>query len=264
MHNSVDRSAMTGPLACCGGAPGPAQTAPPHGSTAGRLRAVVGAALVMLALPLAACGTTDDAADAAASSRAPAAAENWNFEAGDLRGWRTEAAGSGAWHVYRDGATAPDPSDSDANFPFAVPDPPEGKFAAVTDMSAPGRRILYRDIKPTGAQRLRLTLFYDNVVVGKFSAPRTLRFDERRPNQQFRIDVIDPSAPITSMTSRAVLATVFRTAPGDPTQIAPTAKTFDLARWADRTIRLRFAQVDNRGPLRAGIDDVRLEARAQS
>ena len=105
MHRSVYRSVMTAPLP-------------------GGLRAVLGAALVMLALPLAACGTTDDAADAAASSRAKAAADNWNFEAGDFRGWRTEAAGSGGWHVYRDGATAPDPSDSDPNFPFAVPDPP--------------------------------------------------------------------------------------------------------------------------------------------
>jgi hypothetical protein len=126
-------------------------------------------------------------------------------------------------------------------------------------MSGPGRRILYRDIEPTGSQRLRLTLFYDNQAVGRFSSPRTLQFDERRPNQQFRIDVMDPSAPIASMTSRAVLATLFRTAPGDPAQFAPTAKTFDLSRWADRTIRLRFAQVDNRGPLRAGIDDVRLD-----
>jgi hypothetical protein len=39
----------------------------------------------------------------------------------------------------------------------------------------------------------------------------------------------------------------------------PTTRMFDLSRWAGSTIRLRFAQVDNRGPLRAGIDDVRLE-----
>jgi hypothetical protein len=254
MRRSVDRSAVTGPLACCGSAPRMAS----RRLTAGRLRAVVGAALVMLALPVAACGTTDDAADAAAS-RATVAADNWDFEAGDLRAWRTEAAGSGAWHAYRDGATAPDPINSDPDVPFAVPDPPEGKFAAVTDMSAPGRRILYRDVKPTGAQRLRLTLFYDNLAVGRFSTPRTLHFDERRPNQQFGIDVMNPSAPIASMSRRAVLATVFRTAQGDPAQIAPTTKTFDLSRWAGRTIRLRFAQVDNRGPLRAGIDAVRLD-----
>jgi hypothetical protein len=120
-------------------------------------------------------------------------------------------------------------------------------------------RRRYRDVDLSGPQRLRLALFYDNHVVGEFSTPRTLEFDERRPNQQLRIDVIDPSAPIASMSRRAVLATVFRTAAGDPARIGPTTTTFDLSRWADRTIRLRFAQVDNRGPLRAGIDDVRLE-----
>ena len=75
---------------------------------------------------------------------------------------------------------------------------PEGTFAAVTDMSAPGRRILYRDIKPTGPQRLRLTVFYDNQVVGEFSTPRTLEFERRGPNQQFRIDVVNYSGPPTT------------------------------------------------------------------
>jgi hypothetical protein len=259
MDVSVDRNALTQALACDRGAPELAGTAPPRACAAGRLRAVLSAALVMLAFPLAACGGTRDAADSPASTRAAASAENWNFEAGDFGGWRTVAAGSGAWHVYRDGATPPDPTDSDPNFPFAVPDPPEGRFAAVTDMSAAGRRILYRDLDLSGPQRLRLTVFYDNHAVGEFSTPRTLEFEGRGPNQQFRIDVMDPSAPIDAMSGRAVLATVFRTACGDPARIAPTTKTFDLSRWAGRTIRLRFAQVDNRGPLRAGIDDVRLE-----
>jgi hypothetical protein len=259
MDTSVDRNALTRALACGRGAPDLAATAPPRACAAGRLRAVLSAALVMLAFPLAACGGTGDAADAAASTRAAASAENWNFEAGDFSGWRTVAAGSGAWHVYRDGATPPDPTDSDPNFPFAVPDPPEGRFAAATDMSAPGRRILYRDVDLSHPQRLRLTVFYDNHVVGKFSTPRTLEFEGCEPNQQLRIDVMDPSAPIDAMSGRAILATVFRTASGDPARIGPTTKTFDLSRWAGRTIRLRFAQVDNRGPLRAGIDDVRLE-----
>ena len=278
MDVSVDRIALTRALACGRGAPDVARTAPPRACAAGRFCAVLSAALVMLAIPFAACGGTGDDADSPASTPAadddspastpaadddspastPAAAGagNWNFEAGDLSGWRTVAAGSGAWHVYRDGTTPPDPTDSDPNIPFTVPDPPEGKFAAVTDMSDAGRRILYRDIKPTGAQRLRLTLFYD--TGGELSAPRTLEFDER-PNQQFRIDVMDPSAPIDAMSGRAVLATVFRTVAGDPARIGPMTKTFDVSRWAGRTVRLRFAQVDNNGPFRAGIDDVRLE-----
>jgi hypothetical protein len=224
-----------------------------------RLHAVLSATPVILAAFFAACGGTRDAAQTGASTRAAAGAENWSFEAGDFGGWRTVAGGSGAWHVYRDGASPPDPTDSDLKFPFAVPDPPVGDFAAVTDMSAPGRRILYRDVDLTGSRRLRLTVFYDNHVVGEFATPRTLEFEGSGPNQQFRIDVIDPSAPVDAMGGRAVLATVFRTAAGDPARIGPTLKTFDLSRWAGSTIRLRFAQVDNRGPLRAGVDDVRLE-----
>jgi hypothetical protein len=224
-----------------------------------RARAILTAALVIFATFFASCGGRRDAADGDASTRAARAAGNWNFELGDLSGWRTLAAGSGAWHVYRDGATTPDPTDSDPNFPFAVPAPPEGNFAAVTDMSGPGRRILYRDVDLNGRERLRFTVFYDNDAVGKFSTPRMLRYEGREPNQQLRIDIIDPSAPVHAMTRDAVLATVFRTASGDPARIAPTTKTFDLSRWAGSTIRLRFAQVDNLGPLRAGIDDVRLE-----
>ena len=56
-----------------------------------------------------------------------------------------------------------------------------------------------------------------------------------------------------------VLATIFTTAAGDPQQLAPKTITFDLSQWEGKKVRLRFAQVDNRGPLRAGIDDVRLE-----
>jgi hypothetical protein len=223
------------------------------------LRVVLSAALVMLALTSAACGGGRDAADATATIRAATGDPNWNFEAGDFRGWHPVGAGSGRWHVYRDGATPPDPADSDPNSPFAVPDPPEGKFAAVTDMSGPGRRILYRYLELHGRQRLRLTVFYDNREIGEFSTPRTLAFEGRRPNQQFRIDVMDPSAPIEAMSGRAVLATLFRTAPGDPARIEPTTKTFDLSRSAGRTVRLRFAQVDNRGPFRVGIDGLRLE-----
>jgi hypothetical protein len=260
MHPGVERKALTWTLACGRGSPEPGRAAPPRVGAAGRLRGVLSAALVMLALALAACGSTEDGAEATTSPRGVAGGENWNFETGDFRGWRTAAHGSGAWHVYRDGATPPDRTDSDPNFPFAMPDPAEGRFAAVTDMSAAGRRILYRNVQLNGPQRLRLTLFYDNHVVGEFSTPRTLAFEGCRPNQQFRIDVMDPSAPIDSMSRRAILATLFRTAAGDPEQVRPTTKTFDLSRWADRAVRLRFAQVDNRGPLRAGIDDVRLEA----
>jgi hypothetical protein len=40
-----------------------------------------------------------------------------------------------------------------------TPSRPEGRYAAVTDMTAPGDRILYRDIKLHGSTKLTFTVF---------------------------------------------------------------------------------------------------------
>lgn len=184
------------------------------------------------------------------------AAENWNFESGDFAGWRTLAFGSGAWHVYEDGTTPPDPADSDPRIVFKVPAPPEGNAAAVTDMHDAGTRILHRMLKLDGRFMLRLTIFYEGSA--KFFSPPSLDFSLAEPNQQFRIELIDPTVPVTSMARKHVLATIFRTSPGDPETLRPHEVTADLSRWAGQTVRLRLAQVDNRGPLRAGVDNLRL------
>lgn len=197
------------------------------------------------------------AAAAADGSADHGAAGNWNFETGDFTGWHTTAKGDGAWRVYADGRTPPVPADSDPNFPFSVPQPSEGKFAAVTDMSGPGARILYRDVRLHGRVTLRMTLFYVNV--GDLASPRSLRFGMRKPNQQFRVDLMDPAAPLDSVAAQHVLRSIFRTAPGDPDRLAPRTVAVDLSRWANTKIRIRVAQVDNQGPMRAGVDDVGLQ-----
>jgi hypothetical protein len=179
-----------------------------------------------------------------------------DFESGTLAGWKVERAGAGGWFVYTNGKTAPNPSESDPNVPFAVPDPAQGKFAAVTDMNGPGRRILYRDIKLDGRYTLQCTVFYVNT--GGFVSPETLDF-ESSENQQFRIDIISPSAPLESLAAAHVLTNIFRTSPGDADRREPAAVTADLSKWEGQTVRLRLAGVDNRGPLRAGVDNIRLE-----
>jgi hypothetical protein len=60
-----------------------------------------------------------------------------DFESGALTDWRAIGSGSGGWFVYTNGKKAPDPARSDPNAPFDLPDPPQGKFAAVTDMILP-------------------------------------------------------------------------------------------------------------------------------
>jgi CubicO group peptidase (beta-lactamase class C family) len=179
-----------------------------------------------------------------------------NFESGALTDWQAVGSGSGGWFVYSDGRKAPDPTQSDPNAPFNVPDPPQGKFAAVTDMNGPGTRILFRDVRLDGRFTLHMTAFY--VGTGLISNPPALAYDTPEENEQFRIDLVRPSAPIDSVAKADVLLNVFHTSPGEFSR-PPTAVSVDVSRWAGQTVRLRFAQADNRGPLRVGVDNIRFE-----
>jgi D-alanyl-D-alanine carboxypeptidase len=180
-----------------------------------------------------------------------------DFESGAMTGWQAVGGGSGGWFVYSDGHKAPDPAQSDPNVPFDVPDPPQGRFAAVTDMNGPGTRILYRDLRLDGRFTLQMTVFYENT--GPFSSPATLAHDAPEANQQFRIDLVDPSAPIDSVAKGDVLVNLFHTSPGDAAFRQPTDVSVNVSAWAGRTVRLRLAGTDNQGPLRAGVDNIRFE-----
>ena len=177
-----------------------------------------------------------------------------DFESGTLNDWRAATGGSGGWFVYADGQTAPDPAQSDPNVPFDLPDPPQGELAAVTDMNGPGTRILYRDLTLDGRFTVHLTVFYASSA--PFRSPETLAYDGSEPNQQFRIDLVDPSAPIDSLAEGDVLVNVFHTSPGDPNRLEPTEVSVDVSRWAGETVRLRLAAADNSGPLRVGVDNI--------
>jgi hypothetical protein len=187
----------------------------------------------------------------------PASKASEDFESGTLANWRVEQRGAGGWFSYSNGKAAPDAARSDPNVPFDVPDPPQGKVAAVTDANGPGRRILYRDITLDGRYRLHLTVFYVNF--GTFSAVTTSSRNTLSDEQQYRIDIVSASAAVDSMVKEHVLATVFQGQPGDPSRRSPTEVTVDLSPWAGQTIRLRLVCADNQGPLRAGVDDIRFE-----
>jgi D-alanyl-D-alanine carboxypeptidase len=180
-----------------------------------------------------------------------------DFESGTITGWQAVGGGSGGWFVYSNGHKAPDPAQSDPNAPFDVPDPPQGRFAAVTDMNGPGTRILYRDLRLEGRFSLQLSVFYTGS--GPLSSPATLAYDTPEANQQFRIDLVGPAAPIDSVAKDDVLANVFHTSPGDPARRQPTEVRMDVSAWAGQTVRLRLATTDNQGPLRVGVDNIRFQ-----
>jgi CubicO group peptidase (beta-lactamase class C family) len=180
-----------------------------------------------------------------------------DFEAGGINAWQAVGSGAGGWFVYADGHKPPDPAHSDPNVPFDVPDPPQGRFAAVTDSNGPGTRILYRDLRLDGRFTLRLTVFYAGT--SPFSSPATLAHDIPEANQQFRIDLVARSAPIDSVAKGDVLANIFGTSPGDPVRRQPTEVRVDVSAWAGQPVRLRLAGINNRGPLRVGVDNIRFQ-----
>jgi D-alanyl-D-alanine carboxypeptidase len=180
-----------------------------------------------------------------------------DFESGAITAWQAVGSGAGGWFVYADGHQPPDPTHSDPNVPFAVPDPPHGRFAAVTDMNGPGTRILYRDLRLDGRFSLQLTVFYTSAA--PLSSPNSLAHDAPQANQQFRIDLLGPSAPIDSVAKDDVLVNVFHTSPSDPDRRQPTEVRVDLSAWAGHTVRLRLASTDNQGPLRVGVDNIRFQ-----
>jgi CubicO group peptidase (beta-lactamase class C family) len=186
-----------------------------------------------------------------------------DFESGALAGWTLDRRGGGNWFSYRDGRQPPDPKQTNTFVPFHVPNPPQGKFAVVCDAPGPGMQLMYRDIEVAGPTMLELTVFYVSGSDGlsgysaQFVTPRTLALNAG-PNQQFRVDLLAPTAAADSMADADVRATVFETRPDAPARHGPAPVRYDLSPWAGQTLRLRIASAYNQAPLRAGIDDVRL------
>jgi hypothetical protein len=177
---------------------------------------------------------------------------NGGFETGDTSGWTVvnEAGGSGDWYVCSVTAcSAPIVS----SFP-----PPEGTYAAISSQGDVGSHILYQDVtlEAGATHQLSFTTYYENNA-GSFFTPNSLSY-EIVPNQQYRIDIMNPDAPVNSVAPGDILATVFRTEVGDPAIMEPTPMTFDLSQFAGSTVRLRFAEVDNQDNFVAGVDDVKV------
>jgi hypothetical protein len=206
---------------------------------------------------------TQAAADSASSGSASAgdvsvaaSVPNGGFETGDFTNWKRANQrfrdNPGNWFVYS-GTTSP-LSD------FTIAEPPQGNFAATTDQFGPGSHVLYRNIALESKKRHRLTffLYYQNFN-NRFFTPNTLNPNpNRQRNQQYRVDVLKAGANPFSVDPDDILATIFRTEVGDPNSLAPTRLSFNLTPFAGRTVRLRFAEVDNQANFLASVDRVRV------
>jgi hypothetical protein len=175
---------------------------------------------------------------------------NGGFESGNFTGWTVvnQSGGFGDWFVYT-GTTAPLSGSQ-------IAAPPEGTHAAVSDQGGPGSDVLYQDVALAAGFKhtLSFEVYYNNHA-GTFATPPTLDFHVF-PNQQYRIDVLRPTAPVTSVAPSDVLATVSQTKVGDPPTLTPTPVSFGLSSFAGTTVRIRFAEVANQGNFNASVDNV--------
>lgn len=180
---------------------------------------------------------------------------NGDFETGTLSGWQVQDFPSSSppensWFVYS-GTTAPTSGNP-------VPAPPQGKFAATSDQGGPGTHFLYQDValEPYYAHTLSMIAYYESQAPIAIPSPDTLSYASEQPNQQYRIDVMKPTAAIDSLNPADILATILATKTGDPQVLAPTQFTADLTPFAGQTVRLRLVEVDNQFFFNAGVDAV--------
>jgi hypothetical protein len=192
---------------------------------------------------------------------------NGDFESGTLEGWHVHrVTEAGNWFAYQ-GTDAPIGSHRKPTPAAPVQPPPQGRYAATTDEANPDTLILYQDITlGAGPNQLSLLAYYNSYKPIAVPVPDTLSVDEEvlggQKNQQFRIDVMKPSAPLESLDPADILRTLFVTEPGDPRTMPPTRLTANLSAFAGQTVRLRIANAVHEEVFNAGVDAVSISAAA--
>lgn len=196
---------------------------------------------------------------------------NGNFERGNLSGWEQDylpGPQGGLWFAHE--GPFSDIAKPRGPVPATLPAPPQGDFAAVADQNDPKAQFLSQVVKPKPDQRhrLRFHLAYRNRNTGSkmrgdgmpgFITPRT--FSRAVANQQFRMDVMKPNAPIGSLRADHVLKRVYRTEVGDRNVRPYRRVRANLTKLAGRKVRLRFAIVVTEAPLHVGIDAVKVKSK---
>jgi hypothetical protein len=199
---------------------------------------------------------------AGGASRASAAAllVNGGFESG-FTGWtRVNALGSDGTFALQSGTTSPVSG-------VAVPAPPQGSVAAMTDALGPGGHVLYQDfVVPVSLSSaiLEFDLFVGNRANAFYTpATPTLDFGSPALNQQARVDILRGGADPFSVAAADVLLNIFQTQPGNPLvsgyNTISTNVTALLLANLGQTLRLRFAETDNVFTFQLGVDDVSLD-----
>lgn len=179
---------------------------------------------------------------------------NGDFSTGDLTGWTqaNQPIPAGGWYPYS-GNTSP------LTNSIFLP-PPYGTYGAIADELFEASMVLYQDVylPDNLSYTLTYTYYYENQW-GAFFNPDTLDYHVVL-NQQLRIDIMTPTSDPFSIEAGDVLKNLLSTPPGTPNTLGYTKVSVDISQFAGSTIRLRFANVNNQGPLLFGVDGVSISS----
>jgi hypothetical protein len=174
---------------------------------------------------------------------------NGGFETGNFTGWSklniTEGGGGGGFgnpnDTYINSGTFI-PNDGDGPYrPYA------GNFSSVTDQNGPGSIILYQDVAiPANATSVVLT--WAHMIRNQFNT-----FAVAPQPQEYRAEI--------RRLDNNVLATAYRTEPGDPTRTDWMKQSFSLDAFKGQTIRLAFVEEQFRNFFNLHLDNISIRIR---
>ena len=170
-----------------------------------------------------------------------------------LTGWTTGDQNDGHWQqVTFDGDSGT------LENSFSVPAPPDKATAAAVTQQGPGDHVLFQDVvlSPSGTSTLSFDFAYENYA-GGFVQAASLSSSESE-NQQIRIDVMRAGTAPDSVAPADILLTLLTTPEGSPLEVGWTHRTADLTAFAGTTVRIRFAEVDNRGFQYLAVTNVKI------
>jgi hypothetical protein len=184
------------------------------------------------------------------ASAGAATVVNGDFETGSLSGWQVyNSTNAGNWFAFNAAQAAEE----------EAPPPIAGSFSAYTAEEFPDTAILYQDValEPFYTHQLSLTAGYKSSA--PIVAPNSLAVGPlpgEPENQQLRIDVMKPTAPIESVNPEDILATLFANKTGDSQVMPPTQLTANLSAFAGQTVRIRVANAVGDSEFNTVLDNV--------
>ena len=188
---------------------------------------------------------------------------NGGFESG-LAGWtRADQLGSEGTFALQTGAVSPVNG-------TAVPSPPGGSTAAMTDAQGPGSHVLYQTFMvtaPVPQAMLSFDLFIGNRAAA-FYTPNSLDFATPTLNQQARVDILAGGVDPFSVSAADVLTNLFQTTAGDALVSGYSHHSSDITALLNSHLNtplmLRFAETDNVLTFQFGVDNVDITETAEA